>query len=299
MIRRLHTFSKLMRRCHTLYTGSNIRNFNSFSLSSSSSSSSPSANSYSSTAAAATTLPFINFPTRFYSTDNSFNNNNGSSNNNNSNSNSNSTNSNNRKRYIVSETNSSTNQVTTFTASSSTSTTTITKTESSTSLLNRIYLPEDYPNSVGVNFAPYCSWLMVQHTVGSAAYVLSTNAMLVSIGVTSAATSLPLAATINWALKDGLGSLGMIAFAAYVGQRFDANAKSTKWFADVLFNVGVLLELMTPLAPTFFLPLASLAYVAKGIGGLAAGASKASLHKTLALRENLGDITAKLYSQGT
>ena len=139
---------------------------------------------------------------------------------------------------------------------------------------------------------------MVQNTVGSAAYVLSTNAMLVSIGVTNSAASLPLAATINWVLKDGLGSIGMIAYAAYVGQRFDANAKATKWRADALFNVGVLLELATPLAPTLFLPLASLANVAKGVGGLAAGASKAALHRTLALRENLGDITAKLYSQG-
>jgi hypothetical protein len=107
----------------------------------------------------------------------------------------------------------------------------------------------------------------------------------------------------------------MIAYAAYVGQRFDADAKSTKWRADVLFDIGVMLELATPMFPMLFLPLASLANVAKvgttsscfaranrhatqGIGGLAAGASKAALHRTLALRENLGDLTAKLYSQG-
>jgi hypothetical protein len=163
--------------------------------------------------------------------------------------------------------------------------------------LTKLYLPEHYPSSVGPNFASYSGWLMLQNTVGSAAYVLSTSALLTSIGI-GTTTALPLAATVNWVLKDGLGSLGMIGYAAYYGQRFDRDAKTTKWRADALFNVGVLLELLTPLVPGLFLPLASLANVAKGIGGLAAGASKAALHQTLARRDNLGDVTAKLYSQG-
>lgn len=164
--------------------------------------------------------------------------------------------------------------------------------------VQRVYLPEEYPASVGANFGRYAAWLLVQNSVGSAAYVLSTNALLTSLGV-GAAAAVPLAATINWVLKDGLGSLGMIAFAARGGgARFDGDAKVTKWRADVLFNVGVLLELLTPLVPAFFLPLASLANLAKGVGGLAAGASKATLHRSLALRDNLGDVTAKLYSQG-
>jgi hypothetical protein len=167
-----------------------------------------------------------------------------------------------------------------------------------------IFLPEQFPQSVGSNFSQYCCWLMLQNSVGSAAYVLSTHALLTSLGIgggaVTTAAMLPLATTMNWVLKDGLGSLGMIAFAARGGAaaRFDGDAKVTKWRADVLFNVGVALELLTPLAPALFLPLASLANVAKGVGGLAAGASKAALHRALALRDNLGDVTAKLYSQG-
>jgi hypothetical protein len=169
---------------------------------------------------------------------------------------------------------------------------------SALALLRRVYLPEQYPQSVGANFARYSLWLLVQNSVGSAAYVLSTNALLTSLGV-GVGAALPMAATINWVLKDGLGSLGMIVYAAHGGgARFDGDAKVTKWRADLLFNVGVLLELLTPLVPAFFLPLASLANLAKGVGGLAAGASKATLHRSLALRDNLGDVTAKLYSQG-
>lgn len=167
------------------------------------------------------------------------------------------------------------------------------------SYLRHVFLPEHYPDSVGPNFARYSAWLLIQNSVGSAAYVLSTHALLTSLGVGVAAAA-PLAATVNWVLKDGLGSLGMIVYAARGGgaARFDGDAKVTKWRADVLFNVGVLLELLTPLVPTLFLPLASLANVAKGVGGLAAGASKAALHRALARRDNLGDVTAKLYSQG-
>ena len=48
-----------------------------------------------------------------------------------------------------------------------------------------------------------------------------------------------------------------------------------------------------------FLPLAVTANFAKGVGGLAAGASKAALHRAIALRDNMGDVTGKVHAQGT
>ena len=39
------------------------------------------------------------------------------------------------------------------------------------------------------------------------------------------AGAIPLAATLNWVLKDGLGQLGGIAFSSLVNTRFDANPK--------------------------------------------------------------------------
>lgn len=57
------------------------------------------------------------------------------------------------------------------------------------------------------------------------------------------------------------------------------------------------LELITPLFPQYFLPLASLANLVKGIAGLTLGATKASLNKMFALSENMGDVTAKYQSQ--
>ena len=48
-----------------------------------------------------------------------------------------------------------------------------------------------------------------------------------------------------------------------------------KFLADILHNAGVAIEVMTPLFPGMFLPMASVANIAKGIGGLAVGASRA------------------------
>lgn len=39
------------------------------------------------------------------------------------------------------------------------------------------------------------------------------------------AGAIPLAATLNWVIKDGLGQLGGVAFTSFVNTRFDANPK--------------------------------------------------------------------------
>lgn len=48
-----------------------------------------------------------------------------------------------------------------------------------------------------------------------------------------------------------------------------------------------------------FIVFASLGNVCKGIAGLANGATKASLNKHFGTRNNLGDLTARTYIQGT
>ncbi len=62
-------------------------------------------------------------------------------------------------------------------------------------------------------------------------------------------------------------------------------------------DVSSFIELLTPLAPSYFLLLASVANVGKNISFLAASASRAAVHKTFAIHENLADVTAKTGSQ--
>eukprot|EP01121_Diplochlamys_sp_Union-15-3_P005313 TRINITY_DN15645_c0_g1_i1.p1 TRINITY_DN15645_c0_g1~~TRINITY_DN15645_c0_g1_i1.p1 ORF type:complete len:273 (-),score=24.65 TRINITY_DN15645_c0_g1_i1:13-831(-) len=55
---------------------------------------------------------------------------------------------------------------------------------------------------------------------------------------------------------------------------------------------------MTPFFPSFFVFFGSVAYICKGIAGMANGASRAALNYHFSLKENLGDITAKYHVQG-
>ena len=67
--------------------------------------------------------------------------------------------------------------------------------------------------------------------------------------------------------------------------------------ASISMDVSSFIELLTPLAPSYFLLLASVANVGKNISFLAASASRAAVHKTFAIHENLADVTAKTGSQ--
>ena len=122
------------------------------------------------------------------------------------------------------------------------------------------------------------------------------QARLCAIGV-GASDALPMAATLNWVIKDGLGQLGGVIFASVVSNRFDADAKRWRMTASISMDLASFIELLTPLFPGYFLPLASVAHVGKNISFLAASASRAAIHKTFAVHENLADITAKTGSQ--
>eukprot|EP00455_Lapot_gusevi_P006618 TRINITY_DN12824_c0_g1_i2.p1 TRINITY_DN12824_c0_g1~~TRINITY_DN12824_c0_g1_i2.p1 ORF type:complete len:301 (-),score=38.73 TRINITY_DN12824_c0_g1_i2:37-939(-) len=57
------------------------------------------------------------------------------------------------------------------------------------------------------------------------------------------------------------------------------------------------MELCTVLAPQHFLAISSCAAVFKGVAAMAAGATTAAIHKSFAINENMGDVTAKTDAQ--
>lgn len=121
------------------------------------------------------------------------------------------------------------------------------------------------------------------------------QALLYAVGV--GAGAVPLAAAINWVLKDGLGQLGGVLYGARYGNRFDADPKRHRMAATVALQASTLLEVLTPMVPHLFLPLASISNVGKNISWLASSATRAQMHYCFALQGNLGDITAKITSQ--
>lgn len=108
------------------------------------------------------------------------------------------------------------------------------------------------------------------------------QSLLYAVGL--GAGAVPIAAALNWILKDGLGQLGGVVSAAFINNRFDTDPKKWRFRAALLQDASCLLEVLTAIVPQMFLPLASIANVGKNISWLAASATRANLHQTMAIR---------------
>lgn len=165
----------------------------------------------------------------------------------------------------------------------------------------RLFLPFGYPHTVDTGYAQYASLCFCSNVAGSAAMVLSTQALLhAALGI-SIVNSSVLSAGINWVIKDGVGQLGGIFFASKIGQTrgLDTDPKKWRMLSAMAMDISTFMEICTPLFPGYFLLIASIANVGKNIGFLSASASKAALHQSLQSdsSHNLADLTAKAGSQ--
>ena len=130
--------------------------------------------------------------------------------------------------------------------------------------------------------------------------VLTSQSLLVALGMGSAPGALPLTAATKWVLKDGLGSLATLAAGSLGGQKYDEDPK--RWWAatNALEDAARAIELATPGVPGgAFLPLAASATFVRsaaltGRGSLMNG----TFMQHLSRNENLGDVRAKLEVQG-
>ena len=175
------------------------------------------------------------------------------------------------------------------------------------------FLPANYPRSVSPSYLSYATYCFCGSIAGSAAMVLSTQALLVAVGVGTQSAA-PMAAALNWVMKDGVGQLGGVIFASQLGKggmdveywkgKFgkwanigswvkkrrgsfqrgtaDTNPKRWRMVAALALDMSTLLEICTPwMGPEWFLPCASIANVGKNVGFLAASASRAAIHQSL------------------
>ncbi|KAI9175781.1 hypothetical protein H9P43_006145 [Blastocladiella emersonii ATCC 22665] len=159
------------------------------------------------------------------------------------------------------------------------------------------FLPHGYPASVAPGYLRYTQWSFVHSVAGTVTGVLSMQSLLYAIGL--GAGSIPLAAALNWVIKDGLGQLGGVVYASVMGEKFDSEPKRLRLTAAAAMQAASFLELITPLVPHLFLPIASISNIGKNIAWLASSATRAQINQTFAVHDNLGDVTGKAGSQAT
>lgn len=160
------------------------------------------------------------------------------------------------------------------------------------------FVPEGFPGSVTTDYIPFQIWDSLQGLSTYIRMMLSTQALLSAIGVGETSATV-LGATFQWFLRDLTGMIGGILFTFYQGTNLDSNAKMWRLVADLMNDIGMLMDLLSPLFPSAFVLIVCLGSLSRSFTGVASGATRAALTQHFALQNNAADISAKEGSQET
>lgn len=156
------------------------------------------------------------------------------------------------------------------------------------SFLNKFF-PSGYPYSVNEGYLRYTQFRALQHFTSATLSVLSTQSLLFAAGLRPTPAQ---ATAVSWVLKDGMQHVGKL-ICSNLGARMDSEPKCWRILADVLYDFGTGLEVLSPLWPHLFLELAGLGNFAKGMAVVAARATRLPIYSSFAKEGNLSDIFAK------
>ncbi|KAF9605642.1 hypothetical protein IFM89_017985, partial [Coptis chinensis] len=156
------------------------------------------------------------------------------------------------------------------------------------SFLNKFF-PSGYPYSVHEGYLRYSQFRVLQHFTSAALSVLSTQSLLFAAGLRPTPAQ---ATAVSWVLKDGMQHVGKL-ICSNLGARMDSEPKSWRILADVLYDLGTGLEVLSPLCPQLFLEMAGLGNFAKGMAVVAARATRLPIYSSFAKEGNLSDLFAK------
>jgi hypothetical protein len=164
--------------------------------------------------------------------------------------------------------------------------------------IKRVFLPVGYPSSVRDSYTRYIGLNMGQVMFISLSRVLSTQAMLLAVGLGQGG-ALPMAAVMNWLLKDGLGHLGSILVGTSINTKFDSDPKRYKFMSMSLGQLANFLGIMSLAKPGMFLVLTSLSSALSRVGTLAFTSSRARIYENFSAAGNLGDLMRCSQAQST
>ncbi|KAH7660676.1 Root UVB sensitive family protein [Dioscorea alata] len=160
------------------------------------------------------------------------------------------------------------------------------------------FVPEGYPGSVTPDYLPFQVWDSLQGLSTYIRSMLSTQALLSAIGVGEKSATV-IGATFQWFLRDFTGMLGGILFTFYQGSNLDSNAKMWRLVADFMNDLGMLMDLVSPLFPSALIAIVCFGSLSRSFTGVASGATRAALTQHFSLENNAADISAKEGSQET
>lgn len=166
-------------------------------------------------------------------------------------------------------------------------------------IVTDLFLPVGYPRTVRDGYLHYQLYDSAQGLCSYLRGVLCSAAVLEAAGVGDADAT-ALAAALTWASRDGLALVGGLCYSYVAAPHFDAHVKEFRLFADVVNDVGFLLDMLAPvLGRRYLLLTSSAAVLCKTLCGISAGATKSSITVHFAVGGNMADLNAKEATQET
>lgn len=160
-------------------------------------------------------------------------------------------------------------------------------------VLTDMFLPLGYPHSVTKEYMNYQICDSLQGLCSYLRGVVSTSAVLTAAGVGNAEAT-AMSAAMTWAMRDGVGMIGGLAFSYSTSSYFDGYVKEFRLFADVINDVGLTLDMLAPyFGSENLLYVSSVATICKIMCGISAGATKGSITQHFCTRGNMADLNAK------
>ncbi|KAJ3287537.1 hypothetical protein HDU76_007812 [Blyttiomyces sp. JEL0837] len=174
-----------------------------------------------------------------------------------------------------------------------------TKARSALQFLREVFLPDGFPDSVSKDYVPYQICDTLQAFCSNITGLLATRATFKRAGVGDA-TATATAATLIRVMQDGTGMIGRILFAWQVSFVLDADCKQWRFYADILNDASIFIEVVAPSCPkSWFVTLACFSTLIRSLCGVAGGSTKAALSQHFAIKGNTADLNAKDGSQET
>jgi hypothetical protein len=159
-------------------------------------------------------------------------------------------------------------------------------------LFRSVMLPVGFPDTVTAEFLPYAGWVVGRNAFRKANYVLGTSTLLYALGL-SAESTLTFSVALNWILKDGLGLVSKVTASTQISRVLDRDPKLWRFGGDVLMVASVLVELLAPLRPSFFLLFGSASSLLREVADAMSGPSYRVFLQSMAIDENQGDVSSR------
>ena len=138
-------------------------------------------------------------------------------------------------------------------------------------------------------YTKYLTWSFISNVVVSAESAMASHSMLAAIGYQSETYR-----TINYVGKDIIGQLGALGYISKMSTKADKEPYKFLTYSHIVQQAGFISMFVTPLVPTFFLPIAGCSNILSNVSFAGFGAVNAMCIQKLATDNNVGELYAKI-----